>query len=240
MKNRSSNENNNGLAIRKGKKIVILIFESIAVCLFVVFGIFYFSSAHALPKRGTMIRYEGLKLYYEKEELSSLKHFMLRFKKGEKITEFRDEDIEWYKLKGADNIKTLIRKKGKVVEKFDFTNYFIEDNSSINMQWLLNNVFSISSGKDILSVTVDRRSFNANEAQKERLYNDLLSLHYPHTDEEKTIMENMSVISNFREINIETEDQTLNFLLYPSNNYLKFDSGVYSLFTILSNDYFIN
>ena len=111
---------------------------------------------------------------------------MLRFKKGEKVAEFSDEEIEWYKLKGSDNIKTLICKKGNEVQKYYFTNYYIEDNGSINMKWLLNNIFSVSSGKDILSVTVEGKSFNADEALKERLYNDLLSLHYPHTDEEKT------------------------------------------------------
>ena len=55
MKNRSSNENNNRLAIRKGKKIVILIIATIAICLFVVFGILYLSQAHTLVKYGRLI-----------------------------------------------------------------------------------------------------------------------------------------------------------------------------------------
>lgn len=241
MKQHGSNDETTKPTKRKGKKLIILIAAAIAVCICAVYGAFSFSRVHTLPKCGTIVKCDGVSLYYEKEELSPVKSFMLRFRKGEKVAEFSGEDIEWYKLKGSDDIKTLIRKKDNEYEKCDFTNYYIEDNGSIDMKWLLKNVFSISSGKDILGVTVDGSSVKTDEAMKDKLYSDLLSLHFPHTDEEKTVMERMYPSSDIRKISIRVKNKTLNFVLYPYDRYLKLDEGgVYSLFTVLSDDYSFN
>ena len=54
-------------------------------------------------------------------------------------------------------------------------------------------------------------------------------------------MEFNNLKSDSMKISIDTEKQTLNFLLYPSDNYLKLDEGgVYSLFIVLPDNYFVN
>ena len=118
-------------------------------------------------------------------------------------------------------------------------NYYIEEEGSLDMHWLLENVFSISSGNDIIDITVDGENYKIDEEEKERLYNDLLSIHFPHTDEEYEMMNGMYLRSDLIKINIKTKSRTLNFVFYPNNRILKIDEkGVYSLFTIISDNYF--
>ena len=228
----------------KNNKIKRLsIIGSAAACLCLVSGFLYLTKIPSknMSIKGTIISYNDLNLYYEEQPLSRIDNFLLSNKKGDKIIEFSHDDINWYKRKDSDDIKTIIRDNGKEVTEWNFINYNILENSNLDIHWILEKVFSLSSGNDIIDITLDNTKYTLNEEKKEKLYNDLLSLHYPYSDEDKLIMEDMHGRPELIKMNINTKSNSLNFTFYPDKNILKLDErGVYSLFTKISDNYLSN
>ena len=228
---------------KKRKIKTISILGSTAACFCLVSGFLYFTIVPSknLSIRGTMISYNDLNLYYEEQPLSKIDVFLLSNKKGEKITEFSNNDVNWYKMKNSDDIKTIIRDNGKEVNEWNFVNYNIKENSNLDIHWILENVFSLGSGNDIIDITLDNVKYTLDDEEKEKLYNDLLSLSYPHSDEDKIILEDMHERPELIKMTIHTKINSLNFVFYPDKKILKLDeNGVYSLFTIISDNYFSN
>lgn len=233
----------NNFPSKKGKIKKISILGSAAACFCLVSGFLYLTKipSENLSIRGTKISYNDLNLYYEKQPLSRIDNFLLSNKKGEKIIEFSNDNVNWYKMKNSDDIKTIIRDNGKEVTEWNFVNYNIKENGNLDIHWILENVFSLDSGKDIIDITLDNAKYTLDDEEKEKLYNDLLSLSYPHSDEDKLILEDMHGRPELIKMTINTKNNTLNFVFYPDKKILKLDkNGVYSLFTIISDNYFSN
>ena len=223
------------------KKLGLL--GSMAACLCIVSGLLYFTLNQSKTKYITGIRIpcDGFCLYYEEQPNSIIDDLELRYKKGDKITKFCHDNVNYYQLKDFDDIKNIIQDDGKDITEWYFVNYSIEEEGTLDMHWLLENVFSISSGNDIIDIIVNGETFKINEEDKEKLYNDLLSIHVPHTDEEHIMLAGIYERSDLIKINIKTKSRTLNFVFHPNNRILKIDErGVYSLFTILSENYLSN
>lgn len=213
-----------------------------AACICIVSGLVYLSRTpyEPLVQYGTNVSYEGLSMYYEQEYLSRFETFMLENKKGEEIDEISSNDIKWYKLKNSDSIYHIIQDNGDGVTKWKFVNYKIEENCNLDIHWVMENVFSIGSVNDIISININGYEYQLDKKTKEKLYNDLLSLKYPVTDEELNIMENMSLnYSELKKVTIKTIDNAkINFVIDQDNNILKLDEGLYSFFTVMTDNYF--
>jgi len=212
-----------------------------AACICLVLGSIYFLKTPYTPlvQYGMNVSYEGINIYYEQESLSRLEIITLGNKKGEKIDEFCDNDVKWYKLKDSNSIYHIIQDNGTELTKWKFVNYKIEENCNLDIHWIIKNIFSINSENDIIDIMIDDNVYKIDNDKKEKLYNDLLSLKYPVTEEELMIMENISVhYTELPKIKIRTKNETLNFVIEKNNNILKLDEGVYSFFTVMTDNYF--
>lgn len=212
-----------------------------AACICLVSGTIYFLKTPYTPlvQYGMNVSYEGINMYYEQESLSRLELITLGNKKGEKIAEFCDNDVKWYKLKDSNSIYHIIQDNGTELTKWKFVNYKIEENCDLDIHWIIKNIFSINSENDIIDIMIDDNAYKIDNDKKEKLYNDLLSLKYPVTEEDLMIMENISVhYTELHKIKIRTKNETLNFVIDQDNNILKLDEGVYSFFTVMTDNYF--
>ena len=101
-----------------------------AACICLVSGSIYFLKTPYTPlvQYGMNVSYEGINIYYEQESLSRLEIITLGNKKGEKIDEFCDNDVKWYKLKDSNSIYHIIQDNGTELTKWKFVNYKIEEN----------------------------------------------------------------------------------------------------------------
>ena len=155
----------------KGRKIAVI--GSIAACMCLIAGSVYLTGKPGRNKEqlGVCISHDGVNMFYEQEELIRLKDFMLKNEKGEKIDEFSDETVSWYKLKDSDDVKTLIRDDGNDITEWKFVSYSFDDNDDKNMKWIAENVFAIGSAEDIKSMTIDDEEFELDDSRKEKLYN---------------------------------------------------------------------
>lgn len=229
----------NAVPRKKGKSRKNAAIGLIAASLCLFSGTIYLTG---MPNRnkeqlGVCISYNGVNMYYEQEELIRIKTFILKNKKGEKIDEFGDETVTWYKLKDSNNIKTIICDDGNDVTEWKFVSYSFDEGDDKNVSWIVENVFSISSKEDIKNITINGEVCELNNSQKEKLYNKLLALKYPKSDKELSLMEEMSVnYSELIKMNINTENGTLNFVIDPSSKVLKLDEDVYSLFSVMTDD----
>ena len=182
----------------KIKKLILL--GTTAACLCLALGTFYLTRIPYGTKVqiGANLQYDGIEIYYERETLSRIEKIMLNNKKGEKIIEFSNDNKNWYKMKNSNDIKNIICDDGTDVTKWKFINYSFENGTKLDIHWIMENVFSIGSANDIISITINGYEYQLDKKAKEKLYNDLLSLKYPVTDEELNIMENMSL--NYSEL----------------------------------------
>lgn len=225
----------------RSKKIGII--GSIAACFCLVSGTVYLTGK---PNRnaeqlGVRLSNDGVNMYYEEEELIRFNSFMLNNKKGEKINEFSDESVSWYKFKNSDNLKTIICDDGNNLTKWTLINYSFDEENLKDMKWIVENVFEISSASDIKKITVNDQERKLDDSQKAKLYNYLLELKYPKSDNEFSLLEKIQSDTDIVKINIITENDTLQFLIHPDDNVLQLnEERVYSLFTIMQDKEFNN
>ncbi len=225
----------------KGRKIAVI--GSIAACMCLIAGSVYLTGKPGRNKEqlGVCISHDGVNMFYEQEELIRLKDFMLKNEKGEKIDEFSDETVSWYKLKDSDDVKTLIRDDGNDITEWKFVSYSFDDNDDKNMKWIAENVFAIGSAEDIKSMTIDDEEFELDDSRKEKLYNYILALKSPQSDEELSLIEGIYGSSETVKLSVNTPKDTVEFLLYPNENVLQLNEGkIYSLFTVMTDDEFSN
>ncbi|MCR5601187.1 MAG: hypothetical protein K6G33_10665 [Ruminococcus sp.] len=239
--NEAAQEGTVAKSVGRGRKIGMI--GSLAACLCLIAGTVYLTGKpnRTLNQYGVSLSHNGVNMYYEQEELIRIKDFMLNNEKGEKIEEFSNDEVSWYKLKDSDNIKTIICDDGNDITEWKFVSYSFDETEPSDISWIIENVFSIGSKDDIKNAAINGEVRELDEGQKEKLYNYLLALTYPRSDEEMSLMEEMSVnYSELTKFDINTKNGTLNFIIDTKNNILKLDEGAYSLFTVMTDDEFIN
>ena len=221
------------------KKLPII--ASVVIVLCIVSSIFYLKQIPSgkMIQYGIHLKFGEINTYYEQVSITRFDKIMLKNDKGEKLTEICDSNINWYKLNNSSNIKYLIQNNGNEWTKWKFINYHIEEGSNVDIQWLMNNIFSINSESDIINIAIDDEVYELNENQKKKLYNYMLSLKYPQTDEELSLLEQMSVnCSELKKMNINAKNGNINFIIDQNQNLLKLDEEIYSFFTIMSDNEF--
>lgn len=241
------NPKNRSIQLKKKKRKKIIAAGVIAACLCLVSGTVYFTFVAGMfnrtfDKQIVWLTYGGVTMYYGEADFE-ISDFMLEFKKGEKIEGVSLDTSTWYKVKGADNIKTIIGDDGNNVTKWNFEDYYFDEDATLDMSWIVENVFSIGSKDDIKNITVNDVVCELDDSQKEMLYHKFLELKFPRTDEEQSWMEDISVKkfeSDYAELiklNINTEHETHHFMIDPDSKVFRLDeNNVYSLFAVLTDD----
>ena len=228
---------------KKGKSKKIGIIGTIAACFCFISGTVYLTGKpySTATQLGVRLSNDGVTMCYEQEDLIRFDSLMLGRKKGQKIDEFSDETVSWYKIEGSDNLKTIIRDDGNNLSKWKFIDYSFDEENIKNMKWIVENVFGVNSANDIKKLAVNDQERELDDSQKTKLYNYLLELKYPQNDDEFSLLEKVQRDNDAININIITDKDTLHFLIHPNDNVLQLNEDrVYSLFTIMQDEEFNN